>query len=115
MRGYKAVTLNTKKPTREERAAMSYDQLLRAVWLLDDIIESKRWVPVKERLPEKGIIDPISNDYVEYLCTLCVDGKNFVRLVKYDCNGHWVYWGTNFDKNVVAWMPKPETYKNNIV
>lgn len=106
------MTLNTQKPTKEERAAMTHDELLRAVWLLDDVIESKRWIPVSERLPEKGVTDPILNDYVEYLCTLKIGDKLSVRFVKFDSNGHWVHWGTNFDENVVAWMPKPEPYRN---
>ncbi|WP_394918988.1 hypothetical protein [uncultured Robinsoniella sp.] len=41
----------TPKPTKEERANMTHDELLRSVWLLDEVIESLRWVPVSERLP----------------------------------------------------------------
>ncbi len=46
------MTLSTLKPTREERAAMTKDELLRTVWLLDDVLESLRWVPIKERQPK---------------------------------------------------------------
>ena len=46
------MTLNITKPTREERAAMTKDELLRTVWLLDDVIESLRWIPITERQPK---------------------------------------------------------------
>lgn len=46
------MTLSTPKPTREERVAMTKDELLRAVWLLDDVLESLRWIPIKERQPK---------------------------------------------------------------
>lgn len=32
--------LRTPKPAKEERASMTRDELLRSVWLLDEIIES---------------------------------------------------------------------------
>ncbi len=46
------MTLSVPKPTREERAAMTKDELLRTVWLLDDVIESLRWIPIKEGPPK---------------------------------------------------------------
>ncbi len=109
------MTITSPKPTREERAAMTHDELLRAVWLLDDIIDSMRWIPVLEKLPEKGLTDPITNDYVEYLCTLRIGDRKSVRLIKFDHNGHWMHGGMNFDENVVAWMTKPEPYKNSLI
>ncbi|PKB56261.1 hypothetical protein CRH03_16270, partial [Clostridium sp. HMb25] len=38
------MTLRTPKPTREERAAMTHDELLRSIWLLDEVIELFRWI-----------------------------------------------------------------------
>ncbi|CUO98933.1 Uncharacterised protein [[Eubacterium] contortum] len=46
--------LITPKPTKEERAKMTRDELLRTVWLLDEVIESFRWIPVSERLPDES-------------------------------------------------------------
>jgi hypothetical protein len=46
------VTLSASKSTREERAAMTKDELIRTVWLLDDVIESLRWIPIKEMQPK---------------------------------------------------------------
>ena len=49
------MTLRTPKPTREERAAMTHDELLRSIWLLDEVIELFRWIPADERLPDKDM------------------------------------------------------------
>lgn len=68
------------------------------------------WIPCSERLPEKGVMNPITNDYVEYLCTVCVDGFRTIRLIKFDTDGCWVNHGMNFDKYVTAWQPLPEAY-----
>lgn len=46
------MTLSITKPTREERAAMTKDELIRAVWLLDDVLESLKWKPIKEGAPK---------------------------------------------------------------
>lgn len=41
------------KPTREERAKMTRDEMLRALWLLDDYIDSFGWHMVsKDGLPK---------------------------------------------------------------
>lgn len=41
------------KPTREERANMSKDEMLRALWLLDDYTDSFGWHTVtQDGLPE---------------------------------------------------------------
>lgn len=68
------------------------------------------WIPCSERLPDKGVMNPITNDYAEYLCTVCVDGFRTVRLIKFDKDGCWVNHGMNFDKYVTAWQPLPEAY-----
>ena len=68
------------------------------------------WIPCSERLPEKGVMNPITNDYAEYLCTVCVDGFRTVRPIKFDKDGCWVNHGMNFDKYVTAWQPLPEEY-----
>lgn len=68
------------------------------------------WIPCSERLPDKGVMNPITNDYAEYLCTVCVDGFRTVRPIKFDKDGCWVNHGMNFDKYVTAWQPLPESY-----
>lgn len=99
------------KPTREERAAMTKEELLRAIWLLDDIIEQQTWIPVSDRLPYIGIIDPITGKYKTYLCTLLIGGEKIVKILMYDRYGRWVDSEINFSKYVIAWMPKPDPYK----
>lgn len=64
------MTLRTPKPTREKRANMTRDELLRAVWLLDDVIESLRWIPVSERLPDES----------GYYCVTTEDTETDVRI-----------------------------------
>lgn len=79
-------------------------------------LESTRWIPVEERLPEKE---------GEYLVTFAVDEK--VRLVGYGCcrkdvlgnnigfGWYDLYSGTYFsDKAFSAWQPLPEPYRENI-
>lgn len=68
------------------------------------------WIPCSERLPDRGVMNPITNDYAEYLCTVCVDGLRTVRPIKFDKDGCWVNHGMNFDKYVTAWQPLPEAY-----
>lgn len=68
------------------------------------------WIPCSERLPDRGVMNPITNDYAEYLCTVCVDGFRTVRPIKFDKDGCWVNHGMNFDKYVTAWQPLPEEY-----
>lgn len=68
------------------------------------------WIPCSERLPDKGVMNPITNDYAEYLCTVCVDGFRTVRPIKFDKDGCWVNHGMNFDKYVTAWQPLQEAY-----
>lgn len=68
------------------------------------------WIPCSDRLPDKGVMNPITNDYAEYLCTVCVDGFRTVRPIKFDKDGCWVNHGMNFDKYVTAWQPLPEAY-----
>lgn len=90
------MTLRTPKPTREERAAMAHDELLRSVWLLDDVIESFRWIPVGQRLPEIR----------ESVLVTLWDGTITVAV--------WYggRWGTahKWSEEVLAWMPLPEPY-----
>ena len=77
--------------------------------------QGQRWIPVVERLPEKG---------GEYLVTFAIDEK--VRLVGYGCcrkdilgnnigfGWYDLYSGTYFsDKAFVSWMPLPEPYRGN--
>lgn len=82
--------------------------------VVDELIRNQPkiggWIPCSERLPDKGVMNPITNDYAEYLCTVCVDGFRTVRPIKFDKDGCWVNHGMNFDKYVTAWQPLPEAY-----
>lgn len=56
------------------------------------------WIPVSERLPEKGSFALVT-DFGE------------VEEAYYDSDGHWwQVWGDRL-KNVTAWMPLPEPYE----
>lgn len=94
--------LSTPKPTREERASMTRDELLRSVWLLDDVIESLRWISVDERSPR--------DNATYYLVTTTRSPR--VEMAWY-LNGDW-FWNNSDSQmgGVLAWMPLPELYRN---
>lgn len=74
-----------------------YDDVMFGLDRLPSVTPKQRWIPVHERLPE------------EY-CLFCdIDGDVFYGHI-YD--GRW--WAEGQDdriKNVIAWMPLPEPYK----
>lgn len=39
------------KPSQTERASMTHDELVRAIWLLDDVLENYEWIKCSDRLP----------------------------------------------------------------
>lgn len=57
---------------------------------------SPRWIPVEERLPEKGVSVLITTG----------DGEIGTDWIEGD---EW-FWGSR-DYDVIAWMPLPEPYK----
>lgn len=91
------MTLRTPKPTKEERAAMTREELLRSVWLLDEIIESFRWIPVGERLPK-----------TKY-SVLVTTWDGIITIANWSGSK----WSTcyRWDEKVTAWMPLPEPYQ----
>lgn len=68
---------------------------------VEQLKESRRWIPVEERLPEDGT----------YLCTyngeLCGLDEPFTGMCGIE-NGKWDEEGC-----VIAWMPLPEPYRTN--
>ena len=68
------------------------------------------WVSAKDRLPLKGVTDPLTNDYVDFICTLDFGKGRIRRLARYDSAGRWVFWGSDYTENVIAWMPMPLPY-----
>ena len=63
-----------------------------------NVIEAPGWIPVSERLPEKGSFALVT-DFGE------------VEEAYYDSDGHWwQVWGDRL-KNVTAWMPLPKPYR----
>lgn len=89
--------LRTPKPAKEERASMTRDELLRSVWLLDEIIESFRWIPVGERLPK-----------TKY-SVLVTTWDGIITIANWSGSK----WSTcyRWDEKVTAWMPLPEPYR----
>lgn len=67
------------------------------------------WTSVKDGLPARGVIDPVSNDYIDLICEVALATKKR-RIMKYDHDGRWVYLGSDFTSRVIAWMPMPLPY-----
>lgn len=67
------------------------------------------WVPVDERLPEEGT-NPVSNDAYIYPVTAKFGNDLDIRYYAF-CHGHWYHGAGIMDDHVVAWMPRPEVYK----
>ncbi len=80
-----------------------------AVKNLEAIKQDHRWIPVNGRLPEEKI-NPYTQDYCSYLCTVNFGGVIDIRYYKYG-GGHWCDFLSTMDEYVVAWMPLPEPYK----
>ncbi len=71
---------------------------------------TQRWVPVSERLPKEKI-NPISEDFYEYQCTVKFGDFYDVRSFKFG-RGHWWHGAGLVDEYVIAWIPSPEPYKD---
>lgn len=65
------------------------------------------WIYCKDRLPEDNKINPITQDYYEYVCVFKNDDIYDVRNYKYG-RGHWWNMGGIMDDYVIAWQPLPE-------
>ena len=72
-------------------------------------LENTRWIPCSERLPEE-IMNPITQDYYEYLCTADFGYAIDTRAYKFG-GGHWWHGAGIVDNYVIAWMPLPEPYE----
>lgn len=98
--------------TKEERSIMPQDELLRAVWLLDEFTETYQWISVSDKLPigkdfEKEIDGEV---YHRHVLAQCEDEDIPMCTAYYDTNA-WFCACTNQELNVVAWMMLPESYK----
>jgi hypothetical protein len=79
-----------------------------AGYILSDVIDEinkmpkvGEWIPVSEKLPE-------SDDDVIVTCKSCRTGKKFTSTDYRNCKtGEWSYFG----RDVIAWQPLPEPYK----
>ena len=61
---------------------------------------NQRWIPVSERLPE---------DKQGCIVTVQSDSKTFIDIVTYYAEEHsFLYYE---ERNILAWMPLPEPYK----
>jgi hypothetical protein len=79
---------------------------------IEEMKQESRWIPVSERLPEEKI-NPITEDYSEYQCTVRFGNLYDVRSYKYG-EGHWRLGAGIVDDYVIAWRELPEPYKEGI-
>jgi hypothetical protein len=69
---------------------------------LPPVTPTQRWIPVSERLPD------IHNYSAKYLVTVKGAGVDILSFT--ECDGeHW--WA---HKDVIAWMPLPESYTEKL-
>jgi len=83
----------------------------RTIAKLPPVQPKQDWIPVTERLPEEGI-NPITQDYYEYQCTIYLNEVYDLRFLRFG-KGHWWNGGWLADDYVIAWMERPEPYKEN--
>lgn len=70
------------------------------------------WIPCSERLPKEKI-NPNTKDFEEVLCTTLwgdVRPYKYGKPIGHDKAHFWHGFGI-MDKDVIAWMPLPEPYK----
>ena len=71
--------------------------------ILDSVPSAMKWIPCKERLPERKQIVLCSTG--DYTCAGYYNGYKF-----YVANNElWDSW--TWEPNIIAWMPLPEPYK----
>lgn len=78
-------------------------------WLVkiaEKAVSPYRWIPVNERLPEKG---------GEYLVSVRWYREDDIDINVYDYDARCKEWndGESCGQRVIAWMPLPEPYKPN--
>ncbi|MEA5085084.1 MAG: Lar family restriction alleviation protein [Lachnospiraceae bacterium] len=71
------------------------------------------WIPVSDRLPDKGKINTNIRDYQQYMCLVDCKGTGGMdaRPLGFDKTGKWVNGGIDMSKYVIAWQPLPKPYK----
>jgi len=68
-------------------------------------VKTDTWIPVSTRLPKEEI-NPITDDYCEYMVTVELSGgRRDIRYYKFG-DGHWWHFGQCMDKYVVAWKER---------
>lgn len=101
------------KQDDKTRAIMCSDE-----WLDDEYQDNNqnkradqepKWILLSERLPKEGI-NPITQDYYEYQCSIYLNGVYDLRFLRFG-KGHWWNGGWLADDYVTAWMERPEPYK----
>ena len=80
-----------------------------AEWLreLKQLRNQTRWIPVSERLPNRNTV---------YIVTRIIDGTRITDASYFDGQNTWhrdtgVNHGRPYLTDIIAWMPKPEPYK----
>ena len=82
------------------------EELERVLTEYFESLNSNRWIPVSERLPEKSDV---------YLATFLEEGKRYVERFYYSDFMGWmmpIAWQDEGRiENILAWQPLPEPYK----
>lgn len=87
---------------------LTQNQINEALDLAIKALEQTRWIPCTERLPKVAdcydVTRQIGSDLIVSACYF--DGINWH-------NGNRISYERNYLTNVVAWMPRPEPYKES--
>lgn len=88
-------------PRTDMQDSIKCDVIDNVITMIEGAEKVGEWIPVSERLPE-------SDDDVIVTCKSCRTGKKFTSTDYRNCEtGEWSYFG----RDVIAWQPLPEPYR----
>lgn len=67
------------------------------------------WMPVDKELPEKGLINPNTKDWQQYMCLVQVDENEGadIRPLSFNDTEKWINGSIDMTKYVLAWQKPP--------